>query len=210
MKAVVISGGQPVSNHQAQIHLKDADFIVCADKGAEYALLYGAVPNLIVGDMDSVNSELLSEFKNSEIIISPPEKDYTDTQLAVINAIENGADEITIICATGLRSDHAMANIRLLLFINDKGASGKIVDDENTIFLCTGATVFNDRKGATVSVLSLSDKTEGITLKGFKYPLSNISADLMWTTGISNEIIADHASITLSEGCLLIFEIHNT
>ncbi len=208
MKAVVISGGQPVSRERVDYHIKDADLIICADKGADYAVMYGIVPDIVVGDMDSVDSSGLSRIKKSKIIISPAEKDYTDTHLAVIRALEAGADLIIILCATGLRSDHAMANTRLLLFINDNGALGKIVDDENTITLCTSETIFLNKKGTTISILSLSDKTKGITLEGFKYPLINQSADLKWTTGISNEITKDQARISLTGGCLLVFEIH--
>lgn len=209
MKAVVISGGQPVSDSVAHYHLRDADIIICADKGAEYALRYKVVPDIIVGDMDSIDDTKLSFLKDSIIEISQKEKDYTDTHLAVMKALEKGADTITLICATGLRSDHAIANIRLLLYIDDNAAEGIIADDQNTIFLCTGETVFNNKKGTTVSLISLSENTEGINLEGFKYPLNNWYADLAWTTGISNEIVSDFARISISKGRLLVFEIHS-
>ncbi|MDX1357797.1 MAG: thiamine diphosphokinase, partial [Clostridia bacterium] len=200
MKAVVISGGHPVSIRMAGSFLDEADYIVCADKGAEYAEAYGVVPDLIVGDMDSADKSRLSETMLSKIVISPREKDYTDTHLAVMNAIENKADEITMLCATGLRSDHFLANIRLLLLIADYGAEGKIVDDENTISLCTGQTEFIDKTGTIISILSIADTTTGITLDGFKYPLENYDAGLMWTTGISNEIISPVARISIESG----------
>ena len=209
MKAVVVSGGQPLSESRARAILSDVDYVVCADKGAMYAADYGIVPDLVVGDMDSVDEVSLSLIDKSKILISPRVKDYTDTHLAVIKALEKGADQITIICATGLRSDHAIANIRLLLFIDSKGATGKIIDDENIISLCTGKEEFDNKVGTTVSLITLSDNVEGITLSGFRYPLNNCNADLSWTTGISNEIIAEKAVITVTSGNLLIFEIHN-
>lgn len=207
MKAVVISGGQPVKDSVAQFYLKDADFIVCADKGAEYALGYNVVPNIIVGDMDSIADSTLSFFSGSKIEKSPKEKDYTDTHLAVKKAIESGADAITVICATGLRSDHSVANIRLLIYMEANGVRGLIADNENIISLCTDKMIFEGKKGTTVSLISLSDNTKGINLEGFKYPLINCDADLSWTTGISNEIISDFAKITISQGRLLVFEI---
>ena len=209
MKAVVISGGQPLSVARAQVHLNGADYVICADKGAEYAELYGIVPNLIVGDMDSIDELKLAEYTKSKIIKSSREKDYTDTHLAIIKALAAGAKEITVLCATGLRSDHAIANIRLLLFIKENGSTGKIVDDENTISLCTGETVFHNKKGTTVSILSLSDVAQGINLEGFKYPLIEYNAGLDWTKGISNEITSNYARVSINSGCLLIFEIHN-
>lgn len=207
MKAVVISGGQRISEKRALELTGEADLIICADKGAEYAADYGVSPHIIMGDMDSIDKRILLGFKNTEIIIYPKEKDYTDTQIAVMKAIELGAKEITLICATGLRSDHALANIRLLIHMYENNVTGKIEDDENTIYLCTGKTTFNNEKGKTISLLALSDKTEGITLRGFKYSLENISAGLKWTTGISNEIVSDYAEITVEKGKLIIFEI---
>lgn len=209
MKAVIISGGQFVSPNLALTYLNEADYIICADKGAEYADSYGIVPDIIVGDMDSADRSKLSGASLSKILLSPREKDYTDTHLAVIKAIEAGADDVTVLCATGLRSDHSLANIRLLLFIHECKAKGRIVDDENTITLCTSETVFINKKGLTVSILSLSDATEGINLTGFKYPLENQDAGLGWTTGISNEIVDDYARINIGSGRLLVFEIHN-
>lgn len=207
MKAVVISGGNPLSRENALSYLKETDFVVCADKGIEYALSYGVNPDLAVGDMDSVDSAALLKIDKSKIILSSAEKDFTDTHLAVIKAIEAGADDISIICATGLRSDHSMANIRLLLIIDEAGAHGRIADDENIITLCTDKTIFKDKTGTTVSLLALSDDTRGIALDGFKYPLDNVSAGLAWTTGISNVIISSKAEITLESGKLLVFEI---
>ncbi|MCD6322970.1 MAG: thiamine diphosphokinase [Clostridiales bacterium] len=209
MKAVIVSGGQPLSASRARVILSGIDYVVCADKGAKYAADYGIIPDLVVGDMDSVDEVSLSGIDKSKILVSPKEKDYTDTHLAVVKALEKGADQITIICATGLRSDHTIANIRLLLFIESKGAVGKIIDDENIISLCTGKLEFDNKVGTTVSLIALSDKVKGITLSGFKYPLNNCNADLSWTTGISNEIIAEKAIITVTSGNLLIFEIHN-
>lgn len=209
MKAVVVSGGQPLSKSRAKAILLNTDYVVCADKGAMYAADYGIIPDLVVGDMDSVDEVSLLAIDESKILVSPREKDYTDTHLAVIKALEKGADQITIICATGNRSDHAIANIRLLLFIDSKGSEGIIIDDENIISLCTGITEFNNKVGTTVSLIALADKVEGITLSGFKYPLKNYNADLSWTTGISNEIIAEKAIITVTSGNLLIFEIYN-
>lgn len=208
MKTVIISGGQALSESRAKAVLSDIDYIICADKGAQYATAYGVKPDLVVGDMDSVDQDILLDIEKSKILISPKEKDYTDTHIAVIKALEKDADQITIICATGLRSDHAIANIRLLLYIESKGAIGEIIDDENIISLCTGKTEFINKIGTTVSLIALSEKVEGITLRGFKYPLDNCNANLSWTTGISNEIISEKAVITLDTGKLLIFEIH--
>lgn len=208
MKAVIFAGGKKTKSATALQAVRDCDLVFCADKGIEYAVEFGITPDYAIGDMDSVNADILENLENTRIIRSSPEKDYTDTHLAVIEALSMGCFEIDILCATGLRSDHALANIRLLLYMDSHGAKGRIIDDCNTIYLCTGKTVLNGMKGLTVSIMSISEKTRGINLSGFRYQLNNHDAGLDWTTGISNVIISDEAYISLESGKLLVFEIY--
>ena len=221
MKAVVISGGNRVSKERVLSVMKDCDLLLCADSGADHAKAYGLVPDYVIGDMDSINPNTIKRIKTSRLLVSQPEKDYTDTHLAVEKAIKSGCDRIDILCATGLRSDHSMANIRLLLYIDRMGSTGRImlifnlpgglagriIDDENIIYICTGKTSFRGMKGRTVSLMSMACNTEGITLEGFKYPLNDYNAGLDWVFGISNVIISDDASVSIKKGCLLVFEI---
>ena len=207
MKAVVISGGNRVSKERVLSVMKDCDLLLCADSGADHAKAYGLVPDYVIGDMDSSNPNTIKRIKTSRLLVSQPEKDYTDTHLAVEKAIKSGCDRIDILCATGLRSDHSMANIRLLLYIDRMGSTGRIIDDENIIYICTGKTSFRGMKGRTVSLMSMACNTEGITLEGFKYPLNDYNAGLDWVFGISNVIISDDASVSIKKGCLLVFEI---
>lgn len=122
--------------------MEDCDLLLCADRGTDYALSYGLVPDFVMGDMDSIDPKTLKSINKNNILTAPHEKDYTDTHLAVKKAIEKGCDRIDILCATGLRSDHALANIRLLLYIDKCGSYGRLIDDENTIYLCKKNTVF--------------------------------------------------------------------
>ena len=209
MKAVIISGGNRVGIEKVMSVMKDCDILLCADHGADHALSYGLVPDCIIGDMDSIDPGSVSAVKSSEIIVTPAEKDYTDTDLAVEKAIESGCDRIDVLCATGLRSDHAIANIRLLLRMETHGVKGRIIDDENTIYLCTDKVTFKGMTGKTVSFISLDCSTTGITLDGFKYPLNDFEAGLSWVSGISNIIISDNASVTIKRGSLLVFEIED-
>lgn len=206
MKAVVISGGQRTDRKRVMASMTDCDLLICADRGTDHALYYGLIPDYIIGDMDSIDPLSMESLGNSQIIVSPPEKDYTDTRLAVMKAIEAGCNEIDILCATGLRTDHSLANIRLLLYIDECGTKGRIINDESTIYLCTGRTVLKDKSGMTVSLISLACATKGITLRGFRYPLDGYDAGLDWTNGISNVVVSDKAVITIEEGCLLVFE----
>lgn len=207
MKALVISGGTRIEREKALEAARGCEIIICADKGAEYALYYGIKPDLIIGDMDSVNKDILNQFKQAKIETASPEN-YTDTHLAVVRAMESGADDITMICATGIRNDHFIANVRLLITIHEGGATGRIIDDTNAIYLCTGNTWITDKKGMTLSLIAASDKVKGITLEGFKYPLNNFDAGMGWVTGISNELISNRAHVSVDSGMLFVFEVH--
>jgi thiamine pyrophosphokinase len=209
MKALVISGGSRISRHKALEAAKGCDLIICADKGAEYARHYGLEPDLVIGDMDSVGEGILGGYSDAIIETAPLEKDYTDTHLAVIRALEAGAVDITMICATGIRNDHFIANVRLLITIDEKGAKGRIIDDTATIYLCTGTAHLDNKKGLTVSLVAASDKVRGITLEGFKYPLYNHDAGMGWTTGISNKVVSDNATVSIDSGRLFLFEVYN-
>lgn len=209
MKAVIISGGKRVKKEKVMSVMKDCDLLLCADRGTDHALSYKLIPDYVIGDMDSIDPKTLEKIKSSKLVVSSPEKDYTDTHLAVEKAIESGCDKIDILCATGLRSDHALANIRLLLHIDKNGATGRIIDDENTMYLCWKRTDFIDMSGKTVSLISMDCSTRGITLEGFKYPLDNFDAGLDWVSGISNVIISDRAELTIETGCLLVIEVED-
>lgn len=207
MKAVIISGGSRVSDEKVKSVMEDCDLLICADRGLDHALSYNLVPDYVIGDMDSVNPRILEAAATSKIITSPAEKDLTDTHLAVEKALESGCDRIDILCATGLRSDHAIANIRLLLVIESSGATGRIIDDENTMYLCTGRTLFKGKEGMTVSLVSMDSRTKGITLEGFRYPLTDFDAGMDWVGGISNVITSYEASVSIERGCLLVAEV---
>ncbi|MBN1623966.1 MAG: thiamine diphosphokinase [Clostridia bacterium] len=209
MKAVIISGGNRVKKEKVMSVMKDCDLLLCADRGTDHALSYNLIPDYVIGDMDSIDPKTFDKIKSSRLVFSSPEKDYTDTHLAVQKALESGCDKIDILCATGLRSDHALANIRLLIHIENSGSKGRIIDDMNTMYLCRDRIEFNGKNGRTVSLVSMDCVTRGITLEGFKYPLKDFEAGLDWVSGISNVIISDTAALTIESGCLLVIEVED-
>ncbi|MFO7635868.1 MAG: thiamine diphosphokinase [Clostridia bacterium] len=203
MKALVISGGTMLPLSMAQAYIGNADLILCADSGADHARAYGIVPDIILGDMDSVSEKALDT--TAKIFPHPPEKDDTDTKIAVDKAMELGAGQIDIICGTGDRLDHTMANIWLLAYMADRNVSGRVVDARNVILLCRDRLELTGKEGAFVSILPFSDRVEGVTLTGFRYPLKNQSIPRSWTQGVSNEIMGETGVIQVREGTVLVF-----
>ena len=166
MRAVILSGGDIYD--VAAVNIKRDDFVICADKGARHLKSLGAEPDIFLGDFDSFKGGS----GKAEKIEFPPEKDKTDTCLAVDYAISKGYDDILILGALGGRADHSLANIFLLKYMLDKNVRGELYDGKNRVFLtCNSFTVAE--KGAYVSLLPLFSDVEGLTLKGMKYPLNN-------------------------------------
>jgi len=180
--------------------------LICTDGAAERVKKLGRVPDLIVGDMDSVDEATLAYFeqKGSRIIRHPADKDETDTQLALELAFEMNPEAIRIFGALGGRIDHALANISLLVMCAKKGIDTRIVDRECELFVVDGSCVIDGREGETVSLLPLSLDVRGITLDGFEYPLSGAVMEIGVPYGISNRLTGTRGKISVKSGYLLV------
>ena len=183
--------------------------LMAADRGLDFFRKNGITPDIADGDFDSLSVEgkkYLENLKDTEIIRLQPEKDDTDTQSTLNLAIAKGAENILILGATGGRIDHLIGNLGLLTLGKLKGVSVAIADAQNYICLVKSGTILSKagQFGKYVSFFSAGEAVEGLTLKGFKYPLNNFcltTADSGLT--VSNEIRDDTAQITYDRGSLM-------
>lgn len=169
------------------------------------------MPNHVVGDFDSVSDKILKFYQNNEQISFHkfnPEKDNTDTDIALKLAIELDSETITIMGALGKRMDHALSNIHILSDALKEKIPCQIVDDYNRIYLISDNITLNKNKtyGKFISLIPLTSEVQGLTLKGFKYPLENASLRIGKSLGVSNEIIQEIANIELKKGILIVIE----
>ncbi len=215
MKTCLIVTGGTMDLEFAGSFLKNKtfDFVVAVDGGLEYLKPLGILPNAVVGDFDTVNQEVFLEYHKFEEVtweIHRPEKDETDTELAIETAISMGAESITILGGTGGRIDHLLANIHLLAGCLERGISACMVDRQNKLYLLDRETTFrqNDLHGKYLSFLPLTEEVRGITLTGFKYPLTkkNISIGREAGLCVSNELVAESGTIAFDSGCLVCVE----
>lgn len=182
--------------------LKDADYIIACDRGYEHAVGEGIIPDLVVGDFDSYGGEIAAGI---DVIRERPEKDETDTMIALRQAMMHEYSDIVICGALGGRVDHEIANISLCAFAAERGARCTLVDEHHQIFAVQNCTV-NIARGrwTNISIFSMDRKSEGITLKGLRYPLTDAELTNTYPLGVSNEFISDRAEITVKRGMLLI------
>ncbi|WAM34595.1 thiamine diphosphokinase [Caldicellulosiruptor morganii] len=206
MRAVIISSGNVEDRGFYEEYIENADFLVCCDGGANIAYKYNFLPDLIVGDFDSVDGSVLEYFrnKNVKILEYPCEKDKTDTQIAVEILAEKGFDEIVMLSCTGKRIDHVLANITLLYYLLERNISSFIVDRNNMITMTKDKIKIEGKKGCILSLLPYTKTVRGISTKGLYYVLKDGSMEFGNPYGISNVIIEDEAIVEVKEGVLLV------
>ncbi|PEK55485.1 thiamine diphosphokinase [Bacillus toyonensis] len=177
------------------------------DRGVYHLLKRGITPSVAFGDYDSVTEEELVWMgqRTDELHIVPREKDQTDLEIAISWALEQKPKLIRIFGATGGRLDHGLANIQMLL----KGLEAKveicIVDNKNEIMVKKVGTytIGINKNFPYVSFVPVTESVEGITLQGFKYPLTNKTIEWGSTLCISNELIEEKGTFSFASGILM-------
>lgn len=200
-QCLIITGGDRIDKDRLLSFVDEDTYIICADKGGETALKYNLKPDVLLGDMDSIDSEMIKEI-DSPVMEYPEDKDYTDTELAVSYAIENGFEEIILANATGDRIDHVFGTFMLLY--KYKRYKIKIVGNNYEAFIIYGDYKVFNMKGKTLSIIPVARELTGVFLEGFKYPLNDRKVDLGDSLCISNIITDDEAYIRLKKGTAIV------
>ncbi len=209
MKRCLILTGGKLSLAFAGSFLKEHKFekVVAVDGGLEAAKELDIIPDVIVGDFDTVHPEILAYYRKMEHIVwevHQPEKDDTDTELAIKRALAMNCSHITLLGATGGRLDHMIGNIHLLFPCLQKGTYAEIVDSPEPSV--------SDRRGAYLPKRDADlgeiyffpasyRRSKGITLKGFKYPLTDRDISIGTSLCISNELVEEEGTITFFRWC---------
>jgi len=206
MKCIIVCNGYSVTKELIEEYLTEDTFLICADGGANHLKKLGVIPDILIGDFDSISVETIEFYqnKNIEIINFPPEKDYTDSELAVETAISKGFKDIIILGGIGSRMDHTIANVFLLKMIHEAGCKGALIDENNIIQLLSKSISINKQNGYKLTLIPLTPTVEGITTNGLYYPLDNFTLKQGSTRGVSNEFLEDKASVSIKNGLLLV------
>lgn len=208
----IISGGSIEDEFAVQYIRWDDDYhLIAADSGMEFLYRNHIVPEVIIGDFDSVSAETLEYFRSHQGIDwhkLNPKKDDTDTEFAIRLAIEMGAEKITILGGTGSRMDHVLGNIELLGIGMRQNIPVELVDANNRIRMISDGIILlkGEQFGDYVSLVPYTEEVKHVTLRGFKYPLKDYCLKGFCSIGISNEIIQEEAQISFAGGILLVIE----
>ena len=192
MRAVIIGNGTITDYDYIKSIISDKDFIICADGGINHAEKMGLNVDILIGDFDSSSDKTTA----AKTIQYPTRKDFTDGELCVEYAIDNGYDEILLIGMTGTRLDHTINNILLLL----RFKNSCLINEHNTIYPITDSLHIDNQKGKTLSIIPLFSDLEGIVTEGLEYPLNDETLYFGQARGNSNVIISDACKITVKKG----------
>ena len=204
MKAFIYSGGRFDPENITE-HPKGDDLIIAADGGYKTALALGARPDILLGDLDSLDCKDIPD--NLEKLQVPAEKDFTDTQLAVDTALKKGASEIVIIGGLDGRLDHTLSNLAILEDLNKKRVHAHIANGYNRVHYINSTSTLIPRSGYRyLSLLCLSEKAKGVSVEGCKYPLNNARLTRDFQFAVSNEIVGNCALVSVRKGGLYVIE----
>jgi thiamine pyrophosphokinase len=209
MRAIVIANGHVGNSEASRVQNWPHDLVICADGGAQHALGLGLAPDVVVGDLDSLDGDLRARLEDEgcQVLVHPPRKDETDLELALRYAIDHGVEEILILGALGGRIDQTLANILLLALPELQKVKTRIVAGDQEMFLIRGQAFIEGQVGDTVSLLPIAGDVRGITAEGLEYPLQHGTLKFGPTLGISNVLTVPVARVQVGQGLLLCVHI---
>ncbi len=196
----IIAGGEL----HGDIVIPEDALLICADSGYRHAKRLGLHPDILLGDFDSFTDPLPED---CEILRFPVEKDETDTMLAVYCGRDRGCWDFRIYGALGGgRLEHTIANIQMLHHMALAGLQGSLLDGDTLVTVQLPGTCRYPDRGGYFSLFSLTDACGGLTVSGTKYPLENAILKNSFPLGVSNQILAQEAVVTLGSGVLLVIQ----
>lgn len=206
MRILIVANAPGTADTRLTDLATTAGYIIAADGGARPLAAAGIMPHLLIGDLDSVPDAQLSAYMAAGVKVSrfPREKDETDLELALIEAVSLGATQIDLCCVLGGRWDHTFATIAMLCQPMLASCHVRIYADDQTLCIVRDELSLEGHVDDTVSLLPLTPTVDGITTYGLAYPLRDATLYFERSRGVSNVIIAQPAQIFIRSGILLV------
>lgn len=214
MKVCIVLNGEIKDYDKTKeiIIRENYDFIIGADGGCNHLYKMNITPNYIIGDLDSINNDLIDYYKSKNVIFKtyPSRKDETDSEICIYLAKELKAKEIDFYGALGGRIDHTLANIGLMHYVRQMNIIPRIITSEEEIAIIKNEEVIlQGKKGDTVSIIPIMTDANNVTLKKLEYPLNNAKMGYLSSLGISNVMLENECSIKIEDGYALIIRNYN-
>ncbi|GAB4275959.1 MAG: thiamine diphosphokinase [Coriobacteriia bacterium] len=207
--ALVVGGSPEVSLTHVRESAEAASLVVAADSGGAACLAAGVTPDVLVGDLDSIDPQVLAELTQGgvEVARHPEDKDETDLELALAEARSRGASEVLVTGVWGARADHSLAAVGALLAAADlrpvvieSGFVGWVLSAPHR------SRAVIEAPGSTVSVFSLTPGSRARS-EGLAWPLAGARLSVLAPLGVSNRVIEERAWVECEQGTLVVLVV---
>jgi len=207
--AIVVLGGNPPTR-AIKPHIPAHQLVIAADSGLHGAIDLGLRVNVVIGDMDSVDKAVLAavEANGTTVTQLPRDKDSTDAELALLKAVEMGANKIVLITKGGGRLDHELGVFAVLQNPSLRHCTIEALWDNSILHLIHGpaSVTITGNIGSNVGLIAAGGTASGISTAGLKWALTNESLTPHSSRGISNQLIEETATISVQTGSLFVVQ----
>lgn len=208
-KCIILANGKPPAKRIITFLQKhNYSTLICADGGANKAKKLNLIPDIIIGDLDSIYDSTLRVFKKKSKIIKLIRQNDTDVEKCIKYAIGKGFNEAVLLGVTGNRLDHTFCNLGIVIKFF-KLIKLKIIAEESLLIPFTGRVELNTIPGEIISIYGLDKKTK-ITSEGLKYPLKNIILPFGEKESTSNVAVGEKINLKISGGIIFVIRNFNT
>ena len=181
--AIVANGEAPSSELSIRL-LRKMKRIICCDGAFQKLLSINIIPDVIVGDGDSMDREELS--RHNIPYHADRSEEYNDLQKALKYCQANGYDDVLLLGCGGLREDHFIANLSIMVMYSEKMRLAMLT--EHGVFnVMRGTSMFRSVPGMQVSVFPSNLHTK-LSFNGLKYPVNNRSFNWLWEGSLNESV----------------------
>lgn len=209
-RAIIFVNGDPPDEAFCRKLLGPEDYLIAVDGGLRFPLSLNRLPDILIGDLDSVEESQLAIIQNMGIPILRLDvhKDETDLEVAIQHAIDAGFAVIRIIAGWGKRIDHSLTNLLILTKPQWSHIDIRLIYENMEAFIGRNGMKFEGQKGDLISLIPLDEEVVNVTTIGLEYELSHESLFRWNARGISNVLLSETAEIYFSSGNLLCVHIN--
>ena len=217
-RIVIFANGELPDFDAARALLQPGDYLIAADGGVNHLLKMGILPEIVIGDLDSIDDDTLFQLTSAEVNIEQysEDKDETDIELALRYAVELQPTSILIVGALGGHLDQTLANLSILTDPLLPKIDIRLDDGAEEVFFCRasadkGGQVASSsqgevrgRSGDNVSLIPWHGSVEGVVTEGLQWPLYGETLYPEKSRGVSNVMLGESASVKIEKGLLLV------
>lgn len=202
-KCIILANGKPPRKNIIMYFRKNGfNKLICADGGANSALKMNLIPDVIIGDMDSISNDAIRKFSNTSRLISIKRQNDTDVEKCLKYIIKNGYTDVLLTGITGSRLDHTICNLGIVLkFFAEIDIS--LIAEESYLKPYKGIVKLKSFKGETISLYGFDRKTR-ITSKGLKYPLKDVTLVIGEKESTSNVATKSDVELKIRNGVIFV------